>query len=241
VEISLVQQHGPSSQSPDFYGGHSTPCRCGAHRQHRILRFWWENPSASRKAAARALKLSESNVREAFFRLRKRSGLERLCPCCFNTSVVDGVCHVCGFERDDPVLPVELRTDSQRASVDVGTNFLHAGNLLGSRADYYAKLGFVKHGAHLRYRIERAIEDPLIRGVKSDVMNELKRFYPPEPITDEAGRLCVKEVLEFRARYPGLAKSKNVRGQLAENVIARLQFLHPQLRAVRTLAPEGAA
>jgi hypothetical protein len=78
--------------------------------------------------------------------------------------------------------------------------------------------------------MERGIEDPLVRAVKSDVENELKRSYPSEAITDEAGKLVVKEVLEFRARYPLLVASKNLRKQLATNVLRRLSILHPQLR-----------
>ncbi len=88
--------------------------------------------------------------------------------------------------------------------------------------------------------VERRIEDPLIVGVKSDVENELKRCYPDESITDEAGRLVIKEVLEFGARYPRLATSKNVRRQLAQNVVSRLRLLHPQLRRL-TVLPEAVA
>jgi hypothetical protein len=42
-------------------------------------------------------------------------------------------------------------------------------------------------------------------------------------------KLCLKEVAEFRARYPLLAASKNVRKQLALNVMKRLEFLYPIL------------
>jgi hypothetical protein len=79
----------------------------------------------------------------------------------------------------------------------------------------------------------------LIIAVKSEVENELKRSFPSEAVTDEAGRLVVKEVLEFKARYPSLASSKNVRKQLAENVINRLRLLHPYLRPITRLPEEG--
>ncbi len=92
----------------------------------------------------------------------------------------------------------------------------------------------------MKRRMERGVEDPLIVGVKSDVENELKRSYPSEAITDEAGRLAIKEVHEFRARYPALATSKNVRRQLAENVVRRLRLLHPHLRSVTLLPAEAA-
>lgn len=167
----------------------------------------------------------------AFHRLRQRD-LSRYCPECFRPRLLNGVCENCGFEPSTPVLPVEVRDDSQSP-----TNNLHPGNELGSEVDY-TRLGFVNHGLVLKRRIERGIEDPLIKAVKSDIENELKRSYPSEVITDEAGRLAIKEVVEFRARYPGLATSKNVRKQLAENVISRLRLLHPQLRPLTVLPPE---
>lgn len=209
-------------------------CDCGAHRLHRVWQFAWSNPSASRKDAAKALKLSYANVREAFHELRKRD-LTRMCPECGRLQLFDGVCHGCGFEPAAPVLPIEVRADNQYP-----TNWLHAGNLLGSETDYDA-IGFASSGLVLKRRVERGIEDPLIRGVKSDIENELKRSYPSEAITDEAGRLAVKEVIEFRSKYPGLATSKNVRRELVRNTMNRLKLLHPQLRNVSVLASEVVA
>jgi macrodomain Ter protein organizer (MatP/YcbG family) len=53
---------------------------------------------------------------------------------------------------------------------------------------------FMNNGEIVKRWIERALEDPLTMNVKSDVMNELKRHYPAEVITDFAGKLCIKEV-----------------------------------------------
>ena len=209
-------------------------CRCGAHRLHRVLRFAWENPSASRKDCARALKMSYSNVLGAFYRLRKRD-LTRYCIECNKPTLFNGVCVNCGVEREAPSVPIEVLRDSQSP-----TNWLHPGNLLGSETDY-DRIGLVNHGFVLKRRIERGIEDPLIMAVKSEVENELKRTFPAEAITDEAGRLVVKEVLEFKARYPGLASSKNVRKQLAENVVNRIGLLHPHLRLITRLPRRRAA
>jgi hypothetical protein len=175
--------------------------------------------------------MSYTNTLAAFHRLKSRD-LTTLCPECFIPTLLSGVCRNCGFEPDAPGVPIEVRLDSQSP-----TNHIHAGNLLGSETDYNA-LGFVNQGFILKRRIERGIEDPLTRAVKSDVENELKRTFPGEIITDEAGRLVIKEVMEFRARYPGLATSKNVRRQLAENVMNRLWLRHPQLRRITTLPPE---
>ena len=206
-------------------------CKCGAHRLHRVLRFAWENPSASRKDCAKALKMSYNNVLGAFYRLRKRD-LTRYCIDCNKPTLFNGVCVKCGVEREAARIPTEVLRDSQSP-----TNWLHAGNMLGSETDY-DEIGFVNHGFVLKRRVERGIEDPMVLAVKSEVENELKRTFPSEAITDEAGRLVVKEVLEFNARYPSLAKSKNVRRQLAENVVNRLWLLHPHLRPITGLPPE---
>ena len=206
-------------------------CKCGAHRLHRVFRFAWENPSASRKDCAKALRMSYGNVLGAFYRLRKRD-LTRYCVDCNKPTLFNGVCMKCGVEREAPRIPTEILRDSQSP-----TNWLHAGNMLGSETDYDG-IGFVNHGFVLKRRVEMGIEDPLVVAVKSQVENELKRTFPSEAITDEAGRLVAKEVLEFKARYPSLARSKKVRKQLAENVINRLRLLHPHLRPITGLPPE---
>lgn len=210
-----------------------TPCKCKSPRLHSVFMFLWENPSASRKDVAEALKLNVGNVREALFQLHKRD-LDRICPGCFQPSLFQGACQSCGFEPEAALLPIEARADSQSPS-----NALHPGNMLGTEVDY-SMIGFVNRGFVMQRRIERGIEDSLVVGVKSEVENELKRFFPSEAIADEAGRLCLKEVKEFRARYPGLATSKNLRRQLAQNVVNRLRLLHPQLRDVSVLVKETA-
>jgi hypothetical protein len=213
-----------------LYNNQNT-CRCGAHTQHSILRFVWKNNPSRQSEIANGLKISLPNVKMGLARLRRRR-LDRLCPECFTESLVHGVCGKCGFEPFEPVLPIEVRPGSQSP-----VNHIHAGNLLGSQIGMnndYASLKlrgrYGNDGQMVERRIDRGLENPLMRAVKSDVENELKRSYPSEAITDEAGRLAIKEVLEFRARYPLLAASKNLRQQLALNVIRRLTLLHPQLR-----------
>jgi len=110
--------------------------------------------------------------------------------------------------------------------------------MLGTEVDYKA-ISFENHWAILKRRVERGVEDNLILSVKSEVENELKRVYPGEAITDEAGRLAIKEVLEFRTRYPRLALSKNLRSQLAQSVINRIRLLHPHLRHLTILPQEA--
>lgn len=108
------------------------PCKCGAHSQHKIWRFIWNNRGAKQKEIARVLKMTLPSVKMAMLRLRKRH-LDRLCPECFTESLRNGVCENCGFEPFEPVLPLEVKPDSQNP-----TNAIHAGNLLGSETEYQA-------------------------------------------------------------------------------------------------------
>lgn len=217
-------------------------CLCGAHRLHRVFRYFWDHPSASRKDCAKALGMSLTNVWQSFHEIKKRN-LDRLCPECFKPAVYEGICHECGAERDNPFLPPEL--DKGIFEQQSAPNHLHADNLLGSQTKMiyrpivrvlYQREGMApglvsKHAAALRHRTER-VEDLLLANVKSDIMNEMKRCYPDEVVTDTAGRLCHKEVAEFRAKYPMLATSRNVRRQLAANVMSRLMALYPRLRTL---------
>lgn len=205
----------------------SKPCACRSHTCHRVFQFLWRNPAATRKEAARSLGLTVTNVKVTVHRLRMMN-LTRRCPECFVGELVSGACQTCGCEPALPVVPEELRFDAQSP-----TNNLQPGNELGSiigRDGYgYTALGFTNNGLVVKRWIDRAIEDSLTTDVKSLVMNELKRYYPNEVVTDYAGRLVIKEVAEFRMRYPILATSKNVRKQLALNVMRRLEFLYPFL------------
>jgi hypothetical protein len=179
---------------------------------------------------AESLKMSKDNVYVTVHRLRKLD-LERRCPECFSDRLLSGVCQSCGFEPTAPDIPTALRFDEQSPM-----NHLHAGNSLGSivgpRGDFNElriKGQYANDGLLLRQRMDRALEDPLTKDVKAQVMQDLKAYYPTEAITDYAGKLCLKEVTEFRAGYPLLATSKNVRKQLAINVMKRLEFLYPIL------------
>lgn len=203
----------------------------GKNTLHRVYRFQWSHPSASYQEIASALHISKNYVKVTVYRLRKLD-LARRCPECWADSLAGGVCQACGFEPAAPNVPLEVRFDEQSP-----TNSIHEGNQLGSmigKLGDYDQLGlkgmYPNDGLLLKRRMDAALEDPLIRQVKSEVMEWLKEYYPPEAITDYAGKLCVKEVVEFRTNYPKLARSKNLRKQLAIRVVARLRFLYPALR-----------
>jgi hypothetical protein len=227
--IRSPSEKSPSSETANHSTRHITPM----YRRstlHRVYRFRWDNPAASYQETADALHISRGNVKVTIHRLRKLD-LSRRCPECWGESLFGGVCHSCGFEPSAPDIPPALRIDEQSP-----VNHLHAGNSLGSivgpRGDFNElrfKGMYGNDGLLLKQRMDRALEDPLTKDVKSEVMQALKACYPTEAITDFAGRLCVKEVVEFRARYPLLAASKKVRKQLALNVMRRLEFLYPVL------------
>lgn len=204
------------------------PCTCGAHTQHRVFQFLCKNGfEVPRKHVAEQLHLSLSNVKVTIHELRKRSNLPRLCPECFSPTVFSGICHSCGCETLAPQVPVDVDFEKQSP-----TNSIHAGSMLGSEVDFLElrmKGVYPNDGLLLKQRMDRTLEDFLTAQVKSQVMDWLKASYPAEAITDYAGRLCIKEVLEFRANYPLLRTNKNVKKQLGLRVISRLKFLYPSL------------
>ena len=218
----MIAPDAATQNRPDAHNS----CARGAHTLHRVFRFKWSNPLATHQEIADALHITKNNVKVTVHRLRKLD-LTKRCPECWSESLLGGVCQSCGFEPATPDIPAALRFDAQSP-----VNHIHAGNQLGSVVDYNElriKGVYGNDGRLLKQRMDRAIEDPLTKDVKAQVMQDLKAYYPTEAITDFAGRLCVKEVLEFRGRYPSLATLKNVRKQLALNVMRRLEFLYPVL------------
>ncbi len=199
------------------------PCSCRAHSQHRLRRWQFEHPKGTLVLAARDLGLSYANAKQLNHRLARRPDLSRLCPECFRPALSNDGCRNCGFE------PTAARAPEIAFDMQSPTNWIHAGNQLGSVTNYRA-LHFGNHYAIIARRVEGCIEKPLVRACKSDVMNFLKYSYPEDGITDTAGRLIVKEVRELRARWPRLTSSKHARRQIVENVIATLKLTYPKLR-----------
>jgi hypothetical protein len=54
---------------------------------------------------------------------------------------------------------------------------------------------------------------------------ELKGYAPKDEVVEEATRLLVKEVIEFRTKYPMLVNAKDVKKQLVDNVLKRLKLI----------------
>jgi hypothetical protein len=213
-------------------------CRCKAHAQHRVYQWLYFHPGASLAASAVALHISESNARMIATRLRRRSDHGRLCPLCFASAFYRGACQKCGFEAGADVQPVTLDFESQNP-----VHRILRGDGLGSEltTSNYAALarkmyqrdklppGLLRnHGRNLAHLAEPK-DDSLLRAVRSDLLEELKRSYPNDGISDMAAKLATQEVREFRARYPLLGSPKRLREQVVGNVLARLRLLYPTL------------
>ncbi len=73
------------------------------------------------------------------------------------------------------------------------------------------------------------VEDPLSRGVRADVLQALKEVCPPDSVSDDAAGMIYQEIREFRMKHPGL-RPNGLRDSVVRNVLARLEFVYPQLR-----------
>jgi len=200
-------------------------CRCKAHQLHRFFRYLWNHPTCSLLVIAKELGVSHSNARQLSHRLKSRPHIDRTCPECFQVQLFGHppVCQACGFEPTETTPPIEVRFSEQSP-----TNNLQVGNGLGSVTSY-GEIGFENNPVIIERRAKLSIEENLIVNCKSDVMQQLKSDYPPEDVSDLAGRLVLKEVRELRARYPLLTHSKYARRQVVENVLGRLALVYPSL------------
>lgn len=194
------------------------PCTCGAHSQHRVFRFLFENPGISLKAASKELGMSYTAVKLAKFRLKPRN-LKLLCPICFTESLEALTCRNCGAELDAEPLLSEVY-DSQSP-----VHAIQPLNGLGSATNYSA-LHLEYGGLNIKHLAEHPADSLLERG-KSELWQELKGPMFEDSIVDEASRLLAKEVSGFRARYPGLVRSKGLANQLVRNVLSLLRLRYP--------------
>ncbi len=207
-------------------------CSCRAHQLHRFFKYRWEHPSATLVQASKGLNISYNSAKLLSSRLRKRKGINQICPMCFGEKLFQGVCQACGFEPTLPRLP-EVNFDRQSP-----TNSLQRNNELGAGADLFGGSDFTGKRVSMHFenwpgiisrKMEQHSEDTLIRNCKSDLLEWLKAFFPKPEVSDFCGKLVVKDVLELRARFPLLEGSKNCRAQVVENVKARMKLAYPFL------------
>lgn len=208
-----------------------TNCACAAHSQHIVFRYLWNHPSACLKDIAIDLHLEYSNVKQIVFRIRNRVDCEFLCPECFGPSLFNLVCESCGFEADKANIPIEPNFNSQSPVYRI-----QPFNGLGSHTEYNAAKDFGGKQARLNFRyggnnIKHLVEPSnrsLIERCKSDIWQAFKKYAPADSIVEEANRFLVKEIMEFKHRYPLLIRSTNARAQIVKNVLELVSLRYPK-------------
>jgi hypothetical protein len=200
-------------------------CSCGSHAEHLVFRWLWGNPSGSLKDAAKDLHISHEAAKQRSSRVKKRSDISKRCPECFKPSLEGLFCRNCGAELDVPRLP-----DGVRFEETSPVHSIQPLSGLGSSTDYRS-LGLSYGAQNVQHLVERPA-DPFVESCKSKLWEELKGTMPPDSVTEEATKLLLKEIAEFRARYPALARAKGAGDQLVRNVVNRLALRYPTLRRV---------
>jgi len=198
-------------------------CKCQSHSLHLLYSYLISHPGANLKEAAHELRISHEAARQRASRLKRRNDLIRLCPGCFSPSLYRGVCASCGYELDQPDIPLSVDFESQslRHSIQPLSG-------LGGKTDYLA-LRFQYGGQNISHLVERP-SDLLLERCKSELWSALKEVMPPDEVTEDAVRLLTKEVREFESRYPALVNSTKTKGQIVKNVLRVLQLRFPALR-----------
>jgi hypothetical protein len=186
--------------------------------QARLFKYLWYHPHSNLKQAAQELKISYSNAKKTHYLLKMRKDLHIRCPECFRPTFFSLVCQVCGFEGDRPFVPIEGYFDQVSP-----VHSIQPLNGLGSQTDY-SLLRFAYGGRNIKHLVERS-EDVFLESCKSLLWQELKSYMPQDEVVEEATRLLVKEVIEFRAKYPLLVNAKDAKRQIVSNVVERLRLI----------------
>jgi hypothetical protein len=234
VELSSVD--GQVSQN-----GYNT-CRCKRHKQHIFFRFLWNNPGVTLKAAAKELHISYDNARQLHHRLLSYPNLHKRCPECFRPNLQGLVCTNCGAELDIPNLPQGIKFEETSP-----VHTIQPLNGLGSVTPYqggrdsegnWRPLKMQYGGRNVQHLVE-VTKNSLLERCKSELWERLKEVMPEDSVTEEASRLLAREVLEFQARYPPLARSGNATRALVDNVMKLMTLRYPGLRKGDNVTPHS--
>ena len=85
------------------------------------------------------------------------------------------------------------------------------------------------HASNLSHLVEPR-QDPLLKSVRSSLLQALKEIFPSDEVSDMASKLASDGVRTFRMDYPMLIAPKGLSDQVVQNVLRRLELLYPQLR-----------
>lgn len=172
---------------------------------------------------AKDLKISLAAAKQRSARVKRRPDISRLCPDCGKPSLESLTCRSCGVELDALSLPDGIRFEETSP-----VHTIQVLNGLGSLTDY-SSLRFSYGARNVAHLVERP-NDAFVESCKSKLWQELKAAMPPDYVTEEATRLLLKEITDFRIRYPALVRAKGAGYQLVRNVVSRLAIRYPALR-----------
>jgi hypothetical protein len=203
-------------------------CSCGKHALHQLYSFYWKYPGLYRTRggltrAAKELHVNYGTLKKTAFRLRRLPDVSRRCPLCFEPELEGLACRNCGVELDAPTLPDGIRFEETSP-----VHTIQPLKGLGSLTDY--RHLHLEYGAQNVKHIAERPDDAFVESCRSELWGHLKGVMPPDSVTEEANRLLMKEIIEFRSKYPGLVRAKGVRSQIVTNVVGRLALRYPALR-----------
>jgi hypothetical protein len=227
-------------QAETIDSAHNANCRCPARSQHALFRFLFYNPGTTLRLAAKETGMTYLAARLAKHRLTRRPDISRLCPECFRPALVGLVCGSCGAELGAFTLPQGIRFEETSP-----VHSIQPLNGLGSATPYqggrdsegnWRPLKMQYGGRNIAHFVERPT-DPLLERCRSLLWEELKGPMFKDGIVEEASRLLTREVSSFRARFPGLLRSKGLADQLVRNVVDLLRLRYPNRFAVSSPTP----
>ena len=207
----LLRTHGTNSQGK-------------APVQHAVFRWLWRHPNATEKECAGALHISHAAVRVAMFKIRKYKRVERLCPECFTESLSGLVCTHCGADFTSEAQGASLPEFSSQSPI----HSIQPLGGLGSVTDYRALKP--KYGALNIAHLVDDKADAMIEKARSLLWQELKSYMLPDAEVEAATRMLLKEITEFRIRYPGLLRSKGLAAEMVNVVLSRIKLQHPDVK-----------
>ena len=192
--------------------------------QHAVFRWLWRHPNATEKECAEALHISHAAVRVAMFKIRKYKRVDRLCPECFTESMSGLVCTHCGADFTSEAQGVSLPEFSSQSPI----HSIQPLGGLGSVTDYRTLKP--KYGALNIAHLVDDKADTMVEKARSLLWQELKSYMLPDAEVEAATRMLLKEIADFRAKYPGLLRSKGLAAEMVNVVLARIRLQRPNVK-----------
>ncbi len=185
-----------------------------AKTEKAVFQYMYFNTGSSLKYAARDLKLNYFAVAKAWQRLKDHYDLSTLCPVCFHETLYNGVCHTCGFEDSEHTFEYGL---DRSLKTHEPVFMIQPHNGLGTQVDYNL-LKFKYGSLNIAHLVEHE-DDWIYENIKKKLLNELKKEYPDDRITNLAARILRREYERFKLFYPDLISKRDFNRILIEGVL----------------------